>query len=251
VVLGVLAAGIGAVATVALAAAAVAARALTRAAGAVAAAFGIVIVVLAGFPFLILLVLFVAASAAATRYRFEEKRQRNVQEGTSGERGVSNVLAHIVIPTGLAFGAALRPVDLAPIAVVYASALAFGAADTFASEFGVLAGHARSVLTLRPVDPGTNGGVSGVGQVFALLAAGVTAGVGWFVFRWFGLGALPALPFVGIVTFAGFLACQVDSLVGETVENRGLIGKGGTNFVAMLAAVGIGYGLIVALGGIP
>ena len=96
--LGPLEAGIGLAATLALAAAAVAGRALTPAAGAVAAVFGAVIVVLAGFPFLILLVLFVGASALATRFRFEQKRRQSVQEGVAGERGISNVLAHIVVP---------------------------------------------------------------------------------------------------------------------------------------------------------
>ena len=151
--------------TVALALAATLARALTPAAGIVAAVFGAVIVVAAGYAFLALLILFVVASVLATRYRFSEKKARQVQEGKSGERGVSNVIAHILIPTGLALAVVHNPplVPVPAIAVLYASALAFGAADTFGSEFGVLAGKARSILTLRPVTPGTNGGVSSDG----------------------------------------------------------------------------------------
>jgi uncharacterized protein (TIGR00297 family) len=249
-VLGLLAAGIGAVATVALAGAAIAGRALTRAAGAVAAAFGIVIVVLTGFPFLILLVLFVGASSLATRYRFEEKRRRNVQEGVGGERGISNVLAHILIPTGLAAAAAAWPRSVAEVAVLYASALAFGAADTFASEFGVLVGHARSIFTFRPVTPGTNGGVSAIGEGFALAAAIVTAVVGLVLFDVFRTPFGNAVAFVAIVAASGFLGCQVDSVLGEALENRGYLGKGGTNFAAMLATVAIALGLLAALGGL-
>lgn len=245
-----MAAGIGAVVTLGLAAGAVAGRALTPAAGAVAAAFGIVIVVLAGFPFLALLVLFVVLSAGATRYRFEEKRRATVQEGTEGERGVSNVVAHIVVPTALAVLLLVRPGETALVAVLFAAALAFGAADTFASEFGVLAGHARSILSLKPVAPGTNGGVSATGQAFAFLAALVTAGIGLPLFVLFRTPVVDWVAFVPLVTAAGFLGCQVDSAIGEAVENRGLLGKGGTNFTAMLASVGIALAFLVALGAV-
>lgn len=249
-VLGSLAAGIGVGATVALAAGAILGKALTPAAGAVAAGFGIAIVVLAGFPFLILLVLFVGASSLATRYRFEEKKRRSVQEGVAGERGISNVLAHIVLPTGLAAVVALRPGSYAVIAVLYASALAFGAADTFASEFGVLAGHARSIFTLKPVPPGTNGGVSAIGEGFALAAAIVTAVVGLSLFLVFRTPFGNPAAFVAIVAAAGFLGCQVDSAIGEGLENRGYLGKGGTNFVAMAASIGIALGLVALVGGL-
>jgi len=248
VVLAPVAAGIGVAATAALAAAAVSGRALTPAAGLVAAMFRVVIVVLAGFPFLALLVLFVASSAVATRYRFDEKRRRSVQEGLAGERGISNVLAHILIPAGLAVGAALRPSLAGSIGVLYASALAFGAADTFASEFGVLAGHARSILTFQPVPPGTNGGISAVGEAFAMAASVGTAVVGFLVFWVFQGPASSAAAFLGIVGVSGFVGCQVDSYVGELVENRGYLGKGGTNFVAMLSAVALAAGLCRVFG---
>ncbi len=240
---------LGVVVTVALAAGAVVGRALTPSAAIVAAAFGIAIVVLAGFPFLILLALFVVASALATRYRFEEKRQRSVQEGVGGERGISNVVAHIVVPTALAGAFAFRLGPPAEVAALYATALAFGASDTFASEFGVLAGRARSLLHGRPVAPGTNGGVSGTGEGFAFIGAGLTAVVGYGLFVLFGTGVPAAVRFLPIVAVAGFLGCQVDSLLGETLENRGFLGKGGTNFVAMVSSVGIAAVLFLAIGG--
>lgn len=230
---------IGIVATALLALGAVLARALTPPAGAVAAVFGIVIVVYGGFPFLALLVLFVGASVLATRYRFEEKRRQHLQEGRAGERGVSNVIAHIILPTGLAVAGGISPPLLRPAAtaVLYASALAFGGADTFASEFGVLAGHAKSILTGRSVPPGTNGGVSLRGELFALLASVTTALAGLGLFLAFGTPLPNPVLFVGIVSLAGFLACQVDSILGEVLENRGILTKGSTNFLGMLSAV--------------
>ncbi len=240
----------GAVVTVGLALGAVGARALTPEAGAVAAAFGIVIVVFAGFPFLALMILFVVASVLATRFRFEQKRQASLQEGTTGERGVSNVVAHIVIPTGLALaGGWTSPLLAAPaFAVLYASALAFGAADTFASEIGVLAGRARSILTLRPVPPGTNGGVSATGEAWGLIGAWTTALVGLGLFVLFAAPVPAAGLFVIVVTVSGFAGCQIDSVLGETLENRGYLTKGSTNFLGMLAAVAIAAVLLRAVG---
>lgn len=250
-VLSVLPAVAGAVATIALAVGAVAARALTPVAGTVAAAFGIVIVVFAGFPYLALLILFVVGSVLATRYRFDEKRQRRVQEGAAGERGVSNVVAHIVIPTGLALAGGWNPPALPPttLATLYTAALAFGAADTFASELGVLAGRARSILTLRPVAAGTNGGVSGVGEAWAFIGAGTTAFVGLGLLLVFAAPAPAAFRFLAPVTIAGFLGCQFDSVLGETLENRGYLTKGSTNFLGMLFAVGVAAAMFALLGG--
>jgi uncharacterized protein (TIGR00297 family) len=252
-VLSLLLAAIGVAATAILAGGAVAARALTRPAGLVAAVFGSVIVVVAGFPYLALLILFVVASVLATRYHLEDKRRKNVQEGAHGERHVPNVVAHILIPTALALTALGSPSILpaSTRAVLYASALAFGAADTFASEFGVLAGSARSILTLRAVEPGTNGGVSGMGEAFALIGALAIAVLGAGLFWTFGAAFGSLIVFVLVVTVAGFLACQVDSVLGETLENSGHLSKHSTNFLGMLSAVAIaGLAVFAVRGGL-
>ncbi|HZY71405.1 MAG TPA: DUF92 domain-containing protein [Thermoplasmata archaeon] len=249
-VLPLLLAAVGVAATAGLASAAVAARALTSLAGLVAAVFGAIIVVFGGFPYLILLVLFVVGSVLATRYGFEEKARAKLQEGTRGERGISNVLAHIVIPTALVVTSFVSPDTLsAPaLAVAYTAALAFGSADTFASEFGVLVGRARSILTFRRVPPGTNGGVSVVGEVWAIVGAAATAVVGLVLFFVFGSPDLQPASFLAISLLAGFTGCQIDSVMGELLENRGLLTKGTTNFFAMLATVVLALVLLAVLG---
>ncbi len=246
--LGAFSSFVGIVATVALAVAAVAARALTPPAAAVAAVFGAAIVVLAGFGFLLLLVVFVVTSSLATRYRFEEKLRRNVQEGRHGERGISNVLAHIVLPTVIALAAGFGLLAFRTAAVLFAAALAFAAADTLASEFGVLMGSARSILTFRTVTPGTNGGVSSAGELFATAGSAGIALVGLGLFGLFRTPVGAVWLFLVAVSVAGFVACQVDSLLGETLENRGYLTKGSTNFLGMLSAVAIAAGVLVASG---
>ena len=241
---------IGIVVTLLLAAGAVYARALTPSAGAVAAIFGCTIVVSAGFPYLALMILFLVSSVLATRYRFDDKRRRRLQEGTSGERGVANVLAHILIPTALAVvgGTSLALLPSGSLAVLYTGALAFGASDTFASEFGVLAGRARSILSFREVPPGTNGGVSATGEAFAFAAAATIGVVGFGLFAVFGRLPQDSALFLLAAVVAGFLGCQLDSVLGETLENRGFLSKHTTNFLGMLGAVVLAA-LIYAVGG--
>jgi uncharacterized protein (TIGR00297 family) len=242
---------IGVAATILLASAAVAAHALTPRAGAVAAAFGSVIVVVAGYPYLALLILFVVGSVFATRYRMEEKRRKNVQEGKAGERGVANVVAHSVIPGVIAVAVGWDAVGLSvsTLGLLYVSALAFGASDTFASEFGVLAGHARAILTARPVESGTNGGVSLQGEVFAFAGALLTAVSGLGLFALFGPSFSAPVLVLAVATTAGFLGCQVDSVLGEALENRGLLTKHTTNLLGMLSSVAIATAILVVLGG--
>ncbi len=235
--------------TVGLAGLAVRARALTGFGGAVAAAFGAVIVVLAGFAYLALLVLFVVASSLATRVGFHRKELAQLQEGRHGERGVSNVLSHILAPTALVVLAAVSPATVPAPALMwmYTGALAFGTSDTFASELGVLSGQARSIITGRPVPPGTNGGVSVQGEGWAAVGAIATALVAAGLFLALG-GPLPTASFVLFAALAGFLGCQIDSILGDTLENRGWLTKGGTNFLGMLSSIAI-VALILQAGG--
>ncbi len=246
--LDLLLAAVGSAITVLLAVGAAAARALTPLASAVAGAFGVAVVTFSGFGFLTLLVVFVVVSSLATRFRFEEKQQRHVQEGTAGERGVSNVIAHIVLPTGIAVAAGFSWISPTTSAVLFGSALSFALADTLASEFGVLSGAARSILSMKAVEPGTNGGVSAVGEGFALVGAFGIALVGGAAFALSGTGFGAPAMFFGVVGLAGFLACQVDSVLGEALENRGLLTKGSTNFLGMLSAIGIAAAFLLLLG---
>lgn len=241
-------AAVGVAVTFALAVAAWLAKVLTPPAALVAAVFGTVIVLIGGPPYLALLILFVLGGTLATRYGWEEKKARKVAEGKAGERGVRNVLSHILVPLGLVLLVPLTTLGGAPgfIPFVYVCALACGTSDTLASEFGVLSGKAVSILGSGSVRPGTNGGISLAGELWALLGSLVTVAAGAGVFYAFGgLSSLPSsvvLWFIG-GTLLGFLGCQVDSLLGATLENRGYLGKGSVNFLAMLTTAAVAAGL--------
>lgn len=213
-----------------LAVTAYALRALTFAGALASFVMGLAVAVLADLRWVVLMAAFPASSLVVTRIGADTKKKRGIEEARAGERGVANVLGN-----GLAAVAAVLaiPYVAAPwAAVAFATALAAVAADTFASEIGGLARRARLIVPPFAEAPaGTNGAVSWLGQGAALIGA---AAIAWLAVP---LIALPRES-VWIAIVAGFVGCQIDSLLGATVERDatrdGLLGKQGVNFVASL-----------------
>ncbi|MFA5896641.1 MAG: DUF92 domain-containing protein, partial [Thermoplasmata archaeon] len=146
-------------------------------------AVGMVIGIFGDVTWLLLLLFFLLSSFLATRYKFALKEAMGVQEGTKGERRASNVLANGVAPMA---AAVLSFFDFPPFpkalsGVVFLSALAVAGADTLASEIGVLSRNAYLITNFERVPPGTDGGISALGQLCAVGAALYTALVGYFV----------------------------------------------------------------------
>ncbi len=227
--------------------------------GALAAfAVGMVIGIFGDVTWLLLLLFFLVSSFLATRYRFALKEAMGVQEGARGERRASNVLANGVAPMVVAL-ASLPDLAAFPKSVsgiVYLSTLAVAGADTLASEIGVLSRRTFLITNLQRVPPGTDGGVSLLGQLCAIGAALYTAVIGWFaLFYVADLYALtPTVPAATALTaipiVVGFIGCQVDSVLGATLERRGLISKKLVNLVSTGSGAILAYALLVAAGGL-
>jgi uncharacterized protein (TIGR00297 family) len=189
------------------------ARALTLSGALAAAAIG-GIAVSAGWRWAVLLIVYFVSSAALSRFGAarKEKLTRSIIE-KPGARDAWQVLAN-----GFAFGVAA----LGSLATPYpepgwlalgAGALAASAADTWATEIGILyGGTPRSVLHWRPVPPGTSGAVSLVGSGGAVLGA---IGIGTVALL-MGWGARIAVAAV----IGGLGGAIVDSLLGATVQSR-------------------------------
>lgn len=230
-------------------------RILTREGAIAAFVVGMIIGVFGDSSWLLLLILFLGSSFLATRYRFRLKEQLGVQEGERGERGASNVLANGVAPclaAVLGFSeVGLLPKDLSGL--LFVSAIAVAGADTLASEIGVLSSRTYLITTMRPVETGRNGGISLLGQGAAAAAAVFTSVVGWLLLAFLPprFGQAVTLPLNGWVLFipllVGFVGCQLDSLFGATLEERGILNKKTNNFVSTLLGLVLAYGMYFAL----
>ena len=112
------------------------------------------------------------------------------------------------------------------------AALAEAAADTASSEVGqVFGGRPRMITTLSRMEPGRNGAVSVAGTVAGVVAASVVATVGTVALG--GDRTLFAVSCAG-----GVFGLLFDSLLGATLEERGLLNNDAVNFLSTLSAAG-------------
>ncbi len=200
---------------------------------------GAAIVLATNFMWLLLLFSLLVIGSVATRFGMSEKEKRKVAEKDKGRRRSRNVIANGLTPTVFALAApviAARFGD-APATLAYVGAVATAASDTVASEIGSLSNRVYLITTFRRVPPGTDGGVSMSGTVAAFLGALALAVLG---FAAIGLtGTSPAFPLsataIAIVTVCGFAGCQLDSLLGATLEEKRLLTKEEVNLVSITA----------------
>ena len=199
--------------------------------GAVASFFlGLEVALLGGVRWLALMTLFPVLGVLATRVGRRTKKARALEEEREGERGVGNVLGNGLAGALVALALLLEPVPRAAAELAFATAVAAVTADTLASELGVLAKGARRILPPFPRQPvGANGAVSWLGQVAAALGALAIAGAAMPLL---GLGWGAAAVAAG----AGWLGCQLDSVLGATLEREvdrpGPLSKQDVNFLA-------------------
>ncbi|HTY47590.1 MAG TPA: DUF92 domain-containing protein [Methanomassiliicoccales archaeon] len=196
------------------------------------ASFGVgtIIGLFGSVNWLVALIVFVFMGFAVTRYRFRVKERGGLQEGRKGERTYRNVLANGLVPAVIAVVAWASSVQLGTQAgIVYISAVSVAASDTVASELGVLSKRTRLITTMKPVPAGTDGGVSLYGTAWAFVGALVASLVGWLVI----LPDRALQAWILVPVLVGFLGCNVDSVIGATLERNGIVDKLGTNILSM------------------
>jgi uncharacterized protein (TIGR00297 family) len=232
---------------------------LTASAAGVAFALGAAIVLATNVLWLLVLVSLLAFTALATRFKYREKVARGTAEGRGGARRIRNVLANGLVATLIAALYPLMSTLEGPVnwdhvaALTFVSAVAAASADTLASELGSLSDKVYLITSWRRVPPGTDGGVSLAGQGAALLGAGLIALLGLLLLGlvgprlWPGPSLELAAGSVWVPILAGFVGCQVDSVLGATLEIRGLVSKEEVNILGIASATVLGFALGVML----
>ena len=167
------------------------------------------------------------------------KTERGLNESTDGHRGWVNVAANGGMPALVALLTFLVD-DWESGLWMFAAAVAVATSDTWASEIGCLDQRVRMITTLKPCEAGVNGGFSPNGQL-AAVAGGLLIGASALVASlvMFSAPVSDQIVIAGIVAGLGFLGCQIDSILGAVLENRGVLTKGSVNALSIIAGVAL------------
>jgi uncharacterized protein (TIGR00297 family) len=160
--------------------------------------------------------------AAVTRVGMAQKEAAGIAEKRSGARGPENVwgsaLTGAVCAVGVLILSLVKPPQaewwISLLLLGYVASLSTKLADTCASEIGKAYGqHTFLITTLQPVLRGTEGAVSLEGTLAGIGASLAIALVGW------GVGLIAGWQ-VGICMAAAFIATNLESVIGATLQTR-------------------------------
>ena len=227
---------IGLAVNIVLALAAYATRGVGRSGAVVGTLLGTAIWAFAGPAAFALLFAFFVLGTAATKLGYARKAAAGIAQEKGGRRGPGNALSKTSIPALAAIFAATTGYP-ALFSLALAGAFATAAFDTVSSEVGKAYGRRTYLITtLRSVPRGTDGAVSLEGTVSGMAAALLIGTLGA------ALGLYPAAGIFAVV-LAASIATTLESVVGATLEKRGLLDNEAVNFLNSLA------GALLAAGG--
>jgi uncharacterized protein (TIGR00297 family) len=164
---------------------------------------------------------------ACTKFGYARKQRLGIAEQRSG-RDARQVLANLGVAAAcaIAFVLSRGPGWL----VAMGAALAEAAGDTVSSEIGQAAGEeSRLITTWNRVPVGTNGAVTLAGSAAGAFAAIIVVLVSY-------LTGLFGLQGIFVCVLGAIVGTMADSVLGATIERRGLLGNNGVNFISTLVA---------------
>jgi len=195
-----------------------------------------------GYKSFLMMFTFFAIGSIATRLGYARKAARGVAEKRGGARSWREAVANSL--AGAFFSLlVITTHHESAFLIALVAAFAEAAGDTVSSEIGQwLSGRAYLITTFKPVPAGENGGVSLGGSIAGILSSSLVVALA-FALGLCGKGG------AGIALVAAVAGNAMDSLLGATIERRGLVSNGivnfaGTSFAGMLAlaiALRIGF----------
>lgn len=176
-----------------------------------------------GWPGYAIVAAYFILGSGVTRIGLAQKEAAGIAEKRSGARGPENVWGSAAIATLCILVLLFLPFSpwsgqmeaIQPLLLLgYVASFATKLADTFGSEIGKAYGqHTFLITTLQPVPRGTEGAVSLEGTLAGIGAAILLGGLGWAV------GLVSGIQ-VGMILIAAFIATNLESVIGATLQSR-------------------------------
>jgi uncharacterized protein (TIGR00297 family) len=162
------------------------------------------------------------AGSAVTRIGMAEKEALGIAEKRSGARGAGNVWGSALISAFCALGVyfatwngSVGAQALVPLLQLgYVASIGTKLADTCGTEIGQAYGRRTFLITtLQSVPRGTEGAVSLEGTAAGIIGSTAIATLAWAV------GLISPVG-IGICAIAAFIATNIESLIGATIEGK-------------------------------
>jgi uncharacterized protein (TIGR00297 family) len=214
---------------------------LDKLASIIAAVLGFLLIGYSDMFWFLLLLIFLVICYTVTMWKYAKKSRNGAAQGKKGERGAKNVLANGIIP--LAIAILSEPLDQVAGGLpgfMFIAALSVATADTFASEIGIMAKRPRLITDLREVvEPGVDGGISILGTVSALFGSLLISFFGFQLItdKWLASASHTLVAnwwTIPVLAILGFIGCQIDSLLGATLQSKGYLSNDSVNLVTIL-----------------
>lgn len=202
---------------------------------------GVIVYLGWGYKSFLLMLAFFAMGSIATRLGYARKAARGMAEKRGGARSwreaVANTLAGAFFSVLIITTHHERAFLIALIAV-----FAEATGDTISSEIGQwISGRAYLITTFKPVPVGEDGGISAGGTLAGALASALVVALG------FGMG-LCGRGGAAMALGAAVAGNLFDSVLGATLERRGVMTNGIVNFAGTSFAGALALAIALQIG---
>ena len=195
----------------------------------------LLVILFGGLTWFMLLLAFYLLGGGFTRYGYARKAKLGIAQSHGGVRGYKNVYSNSLVPLVMAifYGVYRNEIFSGIFIFAFIASVATANGDTLASEIGETSNSKpRMITTLKETEPGVDGGVTPLGEA-ASLAGALIIGLLAVVTGMAGASGIVA------AVVGGFLGTNFDSLLGATLQRRGVLSNNGVNLVAT------GFGALV------